>query len=600
MKITKIQADNFLGLQSINVNLVTPITMFCGPNGAGKSSLQEAIRIAFTRDNVRGVSLKKDFSKLVHEGVKAGGALVGTMDDRGYAFDMPSGTFTGPEIPPAMRIALDGQRFATMSTDDRRTFLFGLTGCKVTPDAVRERMEKRQCDKDKIEAVLPMLRTGFPGACDHAKQKATEAKGAWRTVTGETYGKVKAETWKAEKPVGAASDPSKTKEALAKIDADMAELNQTKGGLEAEARAQGEADHKRAALKEKAGNVQRIADNLEIAKKELAEYEPKVIALRERAKGVARTGLIHDMANALSELINEEQPLGIDRETYRNASGVLERYETEHGPIQETATPDAEAQAALPDHERGLSVLQNRATNLQRDLADAQAAKAAFDALAPESENRRDIASDLNQVQSRLAALKVDREKLQAELRAIEDVQRKIQQADQTTAKAAQHHADVNAWAAVADALAPDGIPGELLAEALEPINKTLKVAATDTGWMQVAIAPDMTITADGREYALLSESEKWRVDAMIAQTVSKVSGLKVLMLDRVDVLDTKGRVTLLTWLDMLAEDGHIETALLFATLKSMPTGLPPTITAYWLENGAIQGTTEIPLAQAA
>jgi hypothetical protein len=42
----------------------------------------------------------------------------------------------------------------------------------------------------------------------------------------------------------------------------------------------------------------------------------------------------------------------------------------------------------------------------------------------------------------------------------------------------------------------------------------------------------------------------------------------------------------LLYWLDGLAEDGEIETALLFATLKALPAALPDSAAAVWIENG--------------
>jgi ABC-type hemin transport system ATPase subunit len=146
----------------------------------------------------------------------------------------------------------------------------------------------------------------------------------------------------------------------------------------------------------------------------------------------------------------------------------------------------------------------------------------------------------------------------------------------------------------VADALAPQGIPNEMLLEALAPVNLLLKQASVDTEWMAAQIEPDMAITANGRPYQLLSESEQWRVDAMVAQVVAEISGLKVLMLDRVDVLDLPGRAQLLDWMDVLAFDGIIDTALLFGTFKAMPTGLADTITAFWVENGAITASTTV------
>ena len=141
-------------------------------------------------------------------------------------------------------------------------------------------------------------------------------------------------------------------------------------------------------------------------------------------------------------------------------------------------------------------------------------------------------------------------------------------------------------WETIAAALAPDGIPSQMLGEALGPVNGRLVDSAFETGWPNAHITADMEICADGRPYALLSESERWRVDAMIAETIAHLSGEKVLVLDRVDVLDLHGREDLLFWLDDLASSGEIDTCLLFATLKAIPAKLPERAEAVWIENG--------------
>jgi hypothetical protein len=82
-----------------------------------------------------------------------------------------------------------------------------------------------------------------------------------------------------------------------------------------------------------------------------------------------------------------------------------------------------------------------------------------------------------------------------------------------------------------------------------------------------------------------LLRRHKWRADAMIAEAVSHLSGIRLIVLDRVDVLDMAGREDLLYWLDGLAEDGEIDTALLFATLKALPA-VAGNIEAFWIENG--------------
>jgi hypothetical protein len=587
MKITRIQADNIIGVQSVDVRLATAVTLFCGKNGSGKSSIQEAVRMAITQDQVRQVTLKKNAQQLVHDGAKAGGAQITVDDDVFFAFNMPDFKFTGPEITEAMRVALHGQRFATMTADERRTFLFDLTKIKPTAATVKARMlsKKWACDETKIDAVLPLLRTGFPTVCDHAKSKATEAKGAWRALTGETYGAVKAAAWEAPVPDAIEGD---TIELLAKVDGidkNIAKRNEALGSIKAAQRAAVDNLERRTSLQSSAGKVPSLIDQLERANADLLEYEPKVVALRARAGGKARVGLVHDMAVFISSLV----PASADQTTEIEA--LMFSYEREHGELGDGKV-DAEAQASLPAHEDGLRVMQSRIKNLQRDLDSAKQAKGQYDALEAPA-GAVDARDEIAEIEAFIAKAKADRVKVENQRLDIEASMRTRAAAETKTASAAKHHADVLAWTQVADALAPDGIPAEMLKAALAPVNGVLLQASIDTEWMAVVISDDMSITAAGRPYHLLSESEQWRSDAMIAQAVSEISGLKILMLDRVDVLDLPGRVELLNWVEMLADNDLIDTALLFATLKAMPTDLGDIITPYWVEGGLIAGARE-------
>jgi hypothetical protein len=592
MKITRIQADNVLGLQSVDVRLPSPVALFAGRNGSGKSSIQEAVRMAITQDTVRDVSTKKTYGMLVHDGAQAGGAVV-TIDgdaDESFAFNMPKGEFVGPEISEPMRVALYGQRFAKMTADERRTFLFGLTGLKPKADNVKARMLARGCQEVKVDAVLPLLRTGFPGVCEHAKSKATEAKGAWRQLTGETYGAVKAVSWEAVVPDMPPGDAKALAEQVGGIDRNIALLNENLGRIKSVAIEAQKAAQRRESLAEGAGKVAGLTEQLERARAELAEYEPKVEDLRKRASGTARVGLVHDMAKFIDTL----QLTGKDKtaEKATDQAKLLAAYTKEHGKL-DAGQPDPEAVASLAENERGLQVLQNRVKNLQRDLDAATQAKGQFDALAPAAEVV-DASAEIAEVEGLVAKAKADRQAAESKRQDIEAVQKKRDEAVRKTADAKRHHVDVEEWTKVADALAPQGIPNEMLLEALAPVNLLLKQAAVDTEWMTAQIEADMAITANGRPYQLLSESEQWRVDAMVAQVVAELSGLKVLMLDRVDVLDLPGRAQLLEWMDVLAFEGLIDSALLFGTFKAMPTGLADTITAFWVENGTIAASTTV------
>jgi len=590
MKITRIQADNLLGLKSIDLKPQTQIVLVCGPNGAGKSSIQEAVRMAITQDCVRDINLKKEFAALVHDGAKAGGAQVVMNDDpeNSFAFNMPKGEFTGPEITESMRVALHGQRFAKMKADERRTFLFGLTKLKPNAETVKARMMTKAwaCQEAKIDAVLPLLRTGFPSVCEHAKTKATEAKGAWRALTGETYGSEKAPAWEAVLPELPDGDVKALAATVAGLDKNIATMNEQLGAIKAVQRASAESATKRAALSASAGKVEDLTDQLTRAQAELAEYLPKVEALRTRAAGSGKLTMADELAHFLAML-----PIPtLGKEWEESANKILRRYEATGGDYGVAAGKvDPEAQAELPAHEKGLVVLQNRVQNLTRDLDSAKQAKVQYDALAP-ADDAVDASAQIAEVDEMIKSARESRTKAENQRLDIEAAQAGVAKAAQKTKDALAHHTDVVEWTKVAKALAPDGIPKEMLLEALAPVNAALEQAALDTDWMRVQIGPDMAITAAGRPYQLLSESEQWRADAMIAQVVAEISGLKILMLDRVDVLDLKGRGQLFDWMDALAFNNIIDTALLFATLKALPEGLADTVTSYWVEGGEIAG----------
>lgn len=594
MKLTRIQTENFLGARSVDVRLSNPITMIAGANGAGKSSTYEAVRQALIGESVR-VSLKKDVKRLVSDNAEAGYAVV-EFDGGQGAFTLPNGTHeVSTPMHPALNFVIDAQRFARFTADERRSFLFGLTGLRCDLETVAPRLKNRGCEAGRIEQIGTHLRAGFDAAHKEAASKARDAKSAWRTVTGETYGEKKAEGWKAEAADSTAlkAELAQNAEALATIENDLEAATQAFGALQSRQSAAAGHASKLAELTEKAGRYARIQDKLLRDEAELTEWEAKVEATRQRASGMRRIGLVHDLAGSLNDCLSMVIPFGdmdtLQRKSFSTANGALERYTEEHG-VAGGNTADAgdiEAAARLPEYEKALTLMQSSVANGRRDLAAADAAAIALKQLEEDSAAAPDEA-ELMQARSRVEELKNQRKGVQTTLESTRTALRKADEAFAKTDDARQHHVDARGWIAIADALAPDGIPGDLLGEALEPINTLLKYNAGLSGWAPVAIDRDMTITYGGRDYALISESEKWRVDAMIAEAVSHQSGVKLLVLDRFDVLDLAGREDLLYWLDTMVDDGVIDSALIFGTLKALPANLPKTCGAVWIENGVV------------
>lgn len=155
------------------------------------------------------------------------------------------------------------------------------------------------------------------------------------------------------------------------------------------------------------------------------------------------------------------------------------------------------------------------------------------------------------------------------------------------TDRAKGYYDKVETWANVADALSPNGIPLQIMNDSLKPINDHLKATSTSTGWGLIQVRSDLEVTIDGRAYGLLSESEKWRVDIVMAEMISKLSGLKIFIVDRFDVLSIQNRGKCLKWLMSVAAD-H-DTIMILGTLKALPAKFPPQVSGFWLEYGKQQ-----------
>lgn len=566
MKITSLEIKNFLGARSIALSLPRAINLIVGKNGSGKSSIQEAVRMALTGEAVR-VGLKKDYAQLMTEGTDAAFADVVTESDGACSIILPSGkgkalSLSGHSVLPYV---LDAQRFASLELNLRRSFLFGLMGLSFSTDDIKKRLIAKGCDAQKIDDIMPLLRLGFESAHKQTLDKAKDYKVVWRTLTGEIYGEKKAADWKAVKPEFNSAELAALQQKIVDTDITLAEANQHLGAMLSAQKQHADSSKRLAELQEKVSRRDRIIEKLAHDETELKVWQVKVEETRLKVGGDVsiNPSLTCPHCNGKTSMLNGELIKLADQ----------------------AKTHDADAVAKLPEYEKALALIQRAVANGKRDLAESEAAARTLEELGAVISTSCDDDA-INAAHKHLQELKMTRNSHAAKLSVLQDVERKSKQADELTTKALAAHEAVVEFIAIADQLAPDGIQGEMLSEALTPLNERLQQSAIVSSWMPVTIDNSMQILADGRAYALLSESEQWRTDAMVAEAISYLSKTKLLVLDRFDVLDMTGREDLIAWLDTLAKDGDIDTGLIFGTLKALPSGLPETMQAHWIENG--------------
>lgn len=577
MRLDRILVENVLGLRRADLALRARILLVAGPNGAGKSSLGDAISMALL-GKPRRVSLKKDFGQLVTEGAKKGRAAVWADGEQIGEIKLPSGDH-GESLPAGAQYlpyVLDSALFAAASSDERRKLLFQLTGCKATPDLIEARLLELGAAADKVATIKPLLLSGFPAACADAKTRATESKGAWRAVTGETWGEKKGEGWEVEVPEGVTfnqQDLDAAQAALTKTLGQIEDGNRFLGGLEHQAQQAAGFAQRKAELEERAALLPRANAKLQATEKDLAEWQAEV----DRLAPV--------LAEANANAAGMKCPCC--EATLKVEDGKLVEFKGAKGEAKKTS----DLAFAMQTAKDALATYQRIRANDLVAIQQAEQAQRDLEALLTE-DNAPPEPGKVEKTQEALNQLRQQRDQQQAKVNALIELRDAEAGAAETNRKAAQHHADVIAWLAIAEHLSPEGIPAELLNKAMTPVNTALQVMSRLTGWSQVALNAGMELTANGRAYGLLSESERWRCDTLIALAIAQVSGLRIALLDRFDVLDLPARAQLLGALIEMAKLDSIDTVIVSGTLKARPA-TPADIQTVWLENGvADDGTT--------
>lgn len=571
MQITSINISNYLGVKSLVIEKTSSVLMISGFNGAGKSSVAAAIRHAL-QNKFERVEYKKDLFALLNNEADHGHVIINT-DVGEYGATLPAGDVAGDffALSPALPFTLDPGSFARMDASDRRRFLFKLMKVNVTAEAISKRLIEGGAAASLVDQIRPHLAGGFEAAKKECDDQARDEKTAWRMITGETYGEKKAETWELPVPDfgGNQIDPSHLKAADDRIN----ELNLELGALVSKKQAA------EVAARDLNSSVLKI-DQLRTSAKKFAAIQDEINQLNIQKAQAEKS--IADLESALKQVT--APPLACP-----HCAGLVEygdnhqliAYEGEAVNAQEID----ETNNLIADQKERLQSIVNKLDVLDFDLKVADRAAnelaVAENAAAVSLVDPASFDADIEAAKLEIAQATKDRDSLRSEDSALKNARRNADGIKANNANAKQAHCNVKAWLAISAMLAPEGIPADLLNEAIEPFNQMLSDFSFNAKWMKVQLNSNIEIEINGRAYALRSESEQWRADAVIAATVAKISGAGVVMLDRFDVLDLPGRSELISWLGSWPTE---MSAIVLGTMKKAPENMPGFIQSVWLE----------------
>ncbi|CAB4137848.1 AAA domain containing protein [uncultured Caudovirales phage] len=562
MRITGISLSNWIRHAHWEGG-VTPLTVIAGPNEAGKSSIADAVAFVLT-GSVGRVREKGRRAELGHMG-RAGFATLTAGDatltrDTGEGKTTASGTWPiDPAAPRALLpYVLRPRSFADDTPDDRRRVLMAAMRVPMTAAALKERLIQRKHSAELVQALADDQ--DIDQWRDRAAQLASEARGAWQAVAGGKYGSKKAEGWAAPTPEVCTDD----------------ELAAAEAAIEPADAAW------RAALERVGAARQRAADHTENARRRaVAASAPELRQLQPRlSQAVTAAEAALATAQQQQNDVLARSPAAAQDCPHCKKPVVI----TPGNKLQPYAMPTNPANTAeVAAARRAVEAADTALAQAREDLAGCTAKLAAAESVtAPEADADSSASETLEEAEVAASETDAALHAARQRLAALKSARKTMEDAKKATAAAKEHHERAKAWTAIGEALAPDGIPGELLAETLAPFNDKLRHYASQARMKQVMVDDDMTIRVGTYHYDLASESARWRADAMIAAAIAEFSGLRFLVLDGFDVVQLADRGPALQWLYRMTKEGALDTILVCGTFADRPSA-PADVTVHWL-----------------
>jgi hypothetical protein len=566
---------------------VAPFALLVGTGGQGKSSILRAAAAVLTGS-------KK--APAVLDGASTGRVSV-MGADWSATLVLPAGDYQTQGRPPCVSdLAAGLTDYCALSAKDRAALLAplikseptrhdlaqALSACTFKADGVATTAEAEDCKSLALDPMRPyevaiyrqtarlwadIQAQGWDSTHKAATSAATQAKGAWREVTGEVYGAKKAEDWTPEPwPAALAADPSALSLAAQAIETAKAARDAAIGKAALSAR---DLDHLRHLAAEPGVDPEAPVQQAQAA---LSEARAKLEALPPLADSAA---LALACPHCAEQITVTTKPVGGAEYQITLGKGNPGTYTP--SALQSDRTTRRAAEAAVTKAERALDQAQRARATLAAHNAERAEARRQLEHLRQNGTQGtaalETAEAALSEAEASLAALK-------------------------RHARAKDLHDTVNRETAIAKILAPEGLRKDILTKRLdETINATLAALTKAAGWPPITLGDDIAPTYDGRADGL-SHSERWRTQLAVQVALAMLDGSPVVLVDNLDHCPPHARKGAL----LLLKASGLKAIL--ALMADSPDKAPNLARArlgvtYWVENGTCHPIGS-PTAQAA
>lgn len=582
--IKSVSIRNFMGIESLDLPLTAPLNFISGQNEAGKSSVRDAILWAFT-GQARGLKTHADQAAMIREGEKAAEVHVILADGKTFVrrkTPKSNATISGevPDIGLSPAILFDPYTFLFLPEAQRRELLFQvIPGLNTTVADIYARLG--QDERFKIfenDATNPQgasllaivkiaVSQGFPAAEKEAVTRRREVKRVLDTLsdTKEPEKTITIDGQEYDIPtLNATAIEGTLKELQAQKDDFLRQKGAREGRVRRQKQITAQLDQIRAMLEpphEITGIEVEIAD-LKRSLQEVNEQIAKVSTRQETfpATCPAITILPTPCPNA-GQMIGQEPPaIGVITALQQNKTGLEKTLAQATARLQEARRQEEEYRAAM-----------TRKATLEEDLAK----------LESEPEAGADLDAEIATRGRRIARGRSFQE-------AIRDYEATLAQFKDAHGKVEACNQEITLYDALAKALAPAGIPSQMIAEALSGVNDRLAEAGAYLfPGRKLCLTPELNIILQNSPYPTLSKSAKFRVGIAFQYALARLAGARWLMIDEADTLDGLHQTELINFL--LASLSSFDQIMVFATGDfAAPWSEVPRAQSWWIENGKI------------
>lgn len=594
MKIKSLEISNILGIEHIKMDINTPISLIIGENESGKSSIRDSLQIALT-GQARGLKTHADQASIIRDGAKFGEVVIGLAGGEEIVWrktPKTPATISGPVPPDSVMLSVlaDPLHFLSLEDKARREVLFRLLpGLNPDSDTLAKRLALTPGVKEIIgEEVHPAWQVvtglGHMAAKDGFAVAETEA------VTRRRIAKRHRDDAKVEEPAQQATiggvlrilpdiQPADVEAGLTTIRTERDKLQQKRGKVEAQADKLPELEAALASVEESPPDppdpdrpVEDFVKALEINRVILEKLQGKVAAMTAGSDPKAFPDMCPvygvECPSSRKVAVKGTKPQDVDPKVLEKARADLQEQEKEVGLIEADLLAAKLSQDTCDNNAKQRQVLVGKIAKLKENQAQAQ-----------------DTAAIDEQITTMDARMKTGYELLDA----VRDFWRKKEAADGAAEKLAEADKEVALYDALAKALAPDGIPSALIAEALGPVNEKLAMASgylfPDIG-EQVYLSEELEVYRGTTPFSLLSKSARFRAGIAFQYTLAHLAGARIILIDELDILDLPNRANLIDFLLAIRQD--FDTVIGFATSDHADPSPIPELAVWWIQDGVV------------